>query len=142
MTQLNSNVAAALKAIVCGVAIFITLIAPVGPVRNRPGITSRFSRNMLSSPLLGAKSAGGQHGRLCTGNRTDDEAAVRLAERERSTAVCRHRGHQVGAWWDRVHRAACWSAIPRPSGRGLAELEGADDLDTGRVRKKGVDANG
>jgi len=30
---------------------------------------------------------------------------------------------------------------PKTIRRGLAELEGADDLDTPRVRKKGVDAN-
>ena len=31
---------------------------------------------------------------------------------------------------------------PKTIRRGLAELEGTADLDTGRVRKKGVDANG
>jgi hypothetical protein len=31
---------------------------------------------------------------------------------------------------------------PKTIGQGQAELEGGDDLDTGRVRKKGVDANG
>src|SRR5271157_614889 len=46
------------------------------PVWNVPETTSRFSRNMLSSPPLGAKQGGGQHGRLCTGNRTEDEAAL------------------------------------------------------------------
>jgi len=40
-------------------------------LRNGPETTSRFSRNMLSSPPLGAKQGGGQHGRLCTGNRTE-----------------------------------------------------------------------
>jgi crotonobetainyl-CoA:carnitine CoA-transferase CaiB-like acyl-CoA transferase len=34
-------------------------------LRNRLEITSRFSRNLLSSPLLGAKLAGGPHERLC-----------------------------------------------------------------------------
>ena len=43
---------------------------------NVPETTSLFSRNMLSSPPLGAKQGGGQHGRLCTGNRTEDEAAL------------------------------------------------------------------
>ena len=48
-----------------------------GPtLRNVPETTSLFSRNMLSSPPLGAKQGGGQHGRLCTGNRTEDEAAL------------------------------------------------------------------
>ena len=46
------------------------------PLRNVPETTSLFSRNMLSSPPLGAKQGGGQHGRLCTGNRTEDEAAL------------------------------------------------------------------
>jgi len=45
-------------------------------IRNVPETTSLFSRNMLSSPPLGAKQGGGQHGRLCTGNRTEDEAAL------------------------------------------------------------------
>lgn len=31
---------------------------------------------------------------------------------------------------------------PKTIRQGQAELEGTDDLDTGRVRKKGVDANG
>ena len=31
-------------------------------------------------------------------------AAVRLAQGERSTAVCGHRGREAGARWDRVHR--------------------------------------
>ena len=31
---------------------------------------------------------------------------------------------------------------PKTIRQGQAELEGADDLDGGRVRKKGVDANG
>lgn len=31
---------------------------------------------------------------------------------------------------------------PKTISQGHAELEGADDLDHGRVRKKGVDANG
>jgi hypothetical protein len=31
---------------------------------------------------------------------------------------------------------------PKMIQRGLEELEGGDDLDTGRTRKKGVDANG
>jgi hypothetical protein len=31
---------------------------------------------------------------------------------------------------------------PKTIRMGLGELEGADDLDTGRLRKKGVDANG
>jgi hypothetical protein len=31
---------------------------------------------------------------------------------------------------------------PKTIRRGLGELEGEDDLDTGRARKKGVDANG
>jgi hypothetical protein len=31
---------------------------------------------------------------------------------------------------------------PKTIRRGLEELEGGDDLDTGRTRKKGVDANG
>ena len=31
---------------------------------------------------------------------------------------------------------------PKTIRQGQAELEGADDLDRGRVRKKGVDANG
>jgi hypothetical protein len=31
---------------------------------------------------------------------------------------------------------------PKTIRAGLAELEGEDDLDTGRSRKKGVDANG
>ena len=47
-----------------------------GALRNVPETTSLFSRNMLSSPPLGAKQGGGQHGRLCTGNRTEDEAAL------------------------------------------------------------------
>ena len=31
---------------------------------------------------------------------------------------------------------------PKTIRQGQAELEGGDDLDTGRVRKKGADANG
>jgi hypothetical protein len=31
---------------------------------------------------------------------------------------------------------------PKTIRQGQSELEGGDDLDTGRVRKKGVDANG
>jgi hypothetical protein len=31
---------------------------------------------------------------------------------------------------------------PKTIRQGQSELEGADDLDTGRVRKKGADANG
>ena len=31
---------------------------------------------------------------------------------------------------------------PKTIRQGQAELEGGDDLDTGRVRKKGVDVNG
>ena len=49
---------------------------PRQQLRNVPETTSLFSRNMLSSPPLGAKQGGGQHGRLCTGNRTEDEAAL------------------------------------------------------------------
>ena len=45
-------------------------------LRNRPPITSRSRCNMISSPRLGVQHRGGQHGRLCTGSRTDDEAAV------------------------------------------------------------------
>ena len=57
----------ALKRAYVGAGIFL---------RNVPETTSLFSRNMLSSPPLGAKQGGGQHGRLCTGNRTEDEAAL------------------------------------------------------------------
>ena len=45
-------------------------------LRNVRDTTSLFSRYMLSSPALGAKQGEGQHGRLCTGNRTEDEAAL------------------------------------------------------------------
>ena len=48
---------------------------------------------------------------------------------------------KLGHGGDRVHRAACLECDPKTIRRGLAELEEADDLDTGRVRKKGVDAN-
>ena len=48
----------------------------VAILRNGPETTSRFSRNMLSSPPLGAKQGGGQHERLCTGSRTEDEAVL------------------------------------------------------------------
>ena len=36
--------------------------------------------------------------------------------------------------------ARCLQCDPKTIRRGLAELEEADDLDTSRVRKKGVDA--
>ena len=52
------------------------LPGPRRSLRNVPETTSRVSRNLLSSPPLGAKQGGGQHGRLCTGNRTEDEAAL------------------------------------------------------------------
>jgi transposase len=46
---------------------------------NGTEITSRFAWNLVSSPRIGAQPGGVQHGRLCTENRTDDEAALRLA---------------------------------------------------------------
>ena len=45
------------------------------------------------------------------------------------------RGHQAGAWWDRVH--ALLQCDPKTIRRGLAELDEAADLDTSRVRKRG-----
>jgi hypothetical protein len=48
-------------------------------LRNGTQITSRFAWNMISRPWIGAQPGGVQHGRLCTENRTDDEAPVRLA---------------------------------------------------------------
>ena len=58
--------------------------------RNSHGITSRSSCGMITDTLLWDQHQGGPHERVHTGHRTDDEAAVRLAERERSTALCRH----------------------------------------------------
>ncbi len=45
-------------------------------LRNRPKVTSRFPVSMVSSPLSVGKRQGGQDGRVHTGNRADDEAAV------------------------------------------------------------------
>ena len=59
-------------------------------LRNSHGITSRSSCGMITDTLLWDQHQGGPYERVCTGHRTDDEAAVRLAERERSTALCRH----------------------------------------------------
>ena len=58
---------------------------------------------------------------------------------DRSTALRSCRGHQAGAWWDRVH-SQLLQCDPKTIRRGLAELDEAADLDTSRVRKKGVDA--
>ncbi len=38
--------------------------------------------------------------------------------------------------------AGLFGCHPKTIRQGQAELEGTDDLDTGRVRKKGVDGNG
>jgi hypothetical protein len=38
--------------------------------------------------------------------------------------------------------AGLFGCDPKTIRQGQAELEGMDDLDTGRVRKKGVDGNG
>ena len=38
--------------------------------------------------------------------------------------------------------AGLFGCDPKTIRQGQAELEGTDDLDTGRVRKKGVDGNG
>ena len=38
--------------------------------------------------------------------------------------------------------AGLFGCDPKTIRQGRAELEGTDDLDTGRVRKKGVDGNG
>jgi hypothetical protein len=96
---------------------------------------------MISSPLHGAQHQGGQHGRLCIGNRTADEATVRLAGREGSTTVRRHRGDEVGAGGIE-YIAGVLECDPKTIRQGQAELEGTNELDTGRGRKKGVDANG
>ena len=40
------------------------------------------------------------------------------------------------------HIAGVLGCDPKTIRLGLGELEGADDLDTGRSRKKGVDGNG
>jgi hypothetical protein len=45
-------------------------------LRNGPGKTSRFLRNMLSSPWLGEQDQGGPHGRVCTRSRKADEAVI------------------------------------------------------------------
>src|SRR5690348_8444870 len=58
---------------------------------------------MIASTLPPDQHQGAAHGRVSTGNRTDDEAVVRLAPRERSTTLCRHRSGQAGAWGCRVH---------------------------------------
>src|SRR5690242_7963034 len=60
---------------------------------------------MVSSPDPGEQDQGGQHGRLFSGSRTKDEAALRLVEGERSTALCRRGGNEAGARWYRVHCA-------------------------------------
>src|SRR5208337_2782700 len=54
-------------------------------LRNGTQITSVFSGNMISSPWIGAQQGVVVfHGPVCTENRTDDEAPVRLAGRRRS----------------------------------------------------------
>ena len=71
-------------------------------LRNGPRITSPFTFDMLSIPLLRVQHQGGTHGRVCTRNRAGDEAVVRLAGREGSSKVCSRRGHEVGSRWGRV----------------------------------------
>src|SRR5512135_2178883 len=51
-------------------------------LRNSHGITSRSSCGMITDTLLWDQHQGGPYERVYTGHRTDDEAAVRLAERE------------------------------------------------------------
>src|SRR5512135_1541201 len=59
------------------------LAAATGPgLRNSHGITSRSSCGMITDTLLWDQHQGGPYERVYTGHRTDDEAAVRLAERE------------------------------------------------------------
>jgi hypothetical protein len=40
------------------------------------------------------------------------------------------------------HIARLFGCDPKTIRQGQLELEGTDDLDTGRIRKKGVDGNG
>src|SRR5258706_1885200 len=86
---------------------------------------------MISSPWIGAQQGGVRHGRLCTENRTDDEAPVRLAGRRRSSTVRRHRVQEAGSWWGRVHlqRAAMRSQDDPPGTGGV-----------GRDRRSGHEA--
>ena len=56
--------------------------ARVEVLRNSHGITSRSSCGMITDTLLWDQHQGGPYERVYTGHRTDDEAAVRLAERE------------------------------------------------------------
>ena len=51
-------------------------------LRNSHGITSRSSCGMITDTLLWDQHQGGPYERVYTRHRTDDEAAVRLAERE------------------------------------------------------------
>src|SRR4051795_6073818 len=60
---------------------------------------------MISGLRFRREHQGGGYDRLLTGSRTDDEEAVRLVQGKRSSSVCGHRGAEVGAWRDRVHRA-------------------------------------
>src|SRR3954454_8305244 len=60
----------------------------------------------------------GGYGRLHRGRGTVDEEALRLAQGERPSAVCGHRGRQVGVRRGRVHR-------PRPGMRSEDHPAGA-----------------
>src|SRR6478672_4406380 len=59
---------------------------------------------MISGLRSRREHQGGGYGRLLTRSRTEDEAAVRLVQRERPSSVCGRRGPEVGARRDRVHR--------------------------------------
>ena len=96
---------------------------------------------MITDTLLWDQHQGGPHERVHTGHRTDDEAAVdslRENDRRRYAAIeATKLGHGGVEFIARV-----LGCDPKTIGQGQTELEEGDDLDTGRVRKKGVAANG
>src|SRR5665213_3139238 len=82
---------------------------------------------MVSRFWNGVQQGGVWHGCVCTENRTDDEATVRLAGRGRSSTVCRHRVHKAGSWWGRVHleRASVRSQDHPPRTGGVGSNRGS-----------------
>src|SRR4051795_3458906 len=91
---------------------------------------------MISGLRFRREHQGGGYDRLLTGSRTDDEEAVRLVQGKRSSSVCGHRGAEVGAWRDRVHRA-CLGVRSQDHPTGIGGAGGRGRPGHGSLPKKG-----
>jgi hypothetical protein len=118
-------------------------------LRNGPGITSRFARDMLSRPLLGVQhrrcsECSIKEGRMDAYAPEIERVMKRLydslgeKDRRRYAAVeATKLGHGGIEYVSRL-----LGCDPKTIRQGQSELEGTDDLDSSRVRKKGAGGNG